>query len=190
MRRAVIGLLVPALLSVGTLASCKREEKDLAFRGPGHQSSLPYTVKLEEASPPGGTVVAALFDDGKKGLDGKALFAANCSACHQVTGQGIPSVFPPLDGSSLVTGDKVDRMAAIMIYGLQGEIKVKGLTYNNVMAGLGHLKDDELAAVATYVRSAWSNKAGPVEPQVFADVRKKWGTRGPFTMDELGGGDE
>lgn len=119
-------------------------------------------------------------------LDGAKLFATNCSACHQITGQGVPGAFPPLDGSEYVISDKVDRMAAIMVYGLMGPITVKGQSYSSAMAPLGQLKDEELAAIATYVRGAWSNKAAAVEANVFADVRKKWAQRGPFTIEELG----
>ena len=38
-------------------------------------------------------------------VDGKAVFAAQCVACHQATGKGLPGVFPPLDGSEWVQGD-------------------------------------------------------------------------------------
>lgn len=120
-------------------------------------------------------------------LDGAKLFAANCSACHQMTGLGVPGAFPPLDGSEYVLSDKVDRMASIMLYGLMGPITVKGQNYASAMAPLGAtLKDDELAAIATYIRSAWSNKVGAVEATVFTEMRSKWGTRGPFTIEELG----
>jgi len=119
-------------------------------------------------------------------LDGAALFAANCAACHQVSGQGVPNAFPPLDASPYVTGDNVERMAAIIIYGLQGPIKVLGKDYNSVMAPLGRLGDKELAAIATYIRSAWSNKAGAVDAKVFEEVRTKYGTRGMFQISELG----
>ena len=120
-------------------------------------------------------------------LGGRRYFKTNCSACHQVTGAGIPGVFPPLDASAYVTGDNLDRLASIMIYGLVGPIKVNGQQYNSAMAGLGAtLKDEELAKIATYIRGAWSNKAGEVEPSVFAAMRTKWGARGPFAITELG----
>jgi mono/diheme cytochrome c family protein len=74
-----------------------------------------------------------------------------------------------------------------MLYGLMGPIHVNGNLYNNVMAPLGGtLKDDELAAIATYIRGAWSNKAAPVGPEVFAAQRTKWGARGMFQIAELG----
>jgi len=62
-----------------------------------------------------------------------------------------------------------------------------GTTYASAMAGLGaQFNDEELAAIATYIRSSWSNSAGPVGAEVLAEMRKKWGTRGPFNIQELG----
>lgn len=121
------------------------------------------------------------------GPDGPGLFVKHCSACHQVTGTGIPGAFPPLDGSLYVTSDNTSRLAAIMLYGLQGPITVKGMTYSGLMTPFrSTLKDDELAAIATHIRNSWSNKADPVKPELFAEIRKKWGERAQFTIQELG----
>jgi len=120
------------------------------------------------------------------GPDGEALFVQNCAACHQASGAGIPGAFPPLAKSPYVTSDNTERMASIMIYGLSGPIKVLGNDYSGVMAPLGHLKDQELAAIATYVRSAWGNSAEPVAAEVFTNARTKWGSRSMFTIQELG----
>ena len=118
-------------------------------------------------------------------LNGEALYQTHCAACHQVTGLGINAVFPPLANSSYVTGDE-NRLAAIMVYGLMGPIKVNGVEYNNVMAPLGHLQDKELAAIATYIRAAWGNSAAEVVPETIKASRDKWGTRGQFQIAELG----
>ena len=40
--------------------------------------------------------------------------------------------------------------------------------------------------IATYVRSSWSNKAGPVDADVFARMRAKYGQRAQFNIKELG----
>lgn len=74
-----------------------------------------------------------------------------------------------------------------MLYGLSGPITVKGITYTTVMTPFGsQLKDEELAAIATYVRNAWSNKAKAVDAKIFVEMRKKWGTHSLFTIAELG----
>src|SRR5690606_17088547 len=46
---------------------------------------------------------AAAIDEG--GLDGAALYQANCAVCHQPSGEGLPGAFPPLKGSPIVNND-------------------------------------------------------------------------------------
>ncbi len=177
-------LVITLLIS---FISCKRNQKPL---GGVSQPSIDLPASDKTASvhalPADGTL-AELSSTAVVQLSPEQLFIQNCAACHQATGKGIPGAFPPLDGSPYVIGDNVERMASIMIYGLTGPIKVLGVEYNSAMAPLGATNDDKaLAAIATYVRSAWSNKAAPVSEEVFASARKKWGSRGPFTIQELG----
>ena len=111
--------------------------------------------------------------------DGKAVFAANCVACHQATGKGLPGVFPPLDGSEWVLGD-AHILANILLHGINGEITVAGASYKGQMPAFKRLSDLELAAVASYVRSEWSNKAGAVKPELFDAARKANDRTTPF----------
>lgn len=104
-------------------------------------------------------------------VDGKQLFAANCVACHQATGLGLPGVFPPLDGAEWVLGD-ARILANILLHGIDGEIRVAGSTYQGAMPAFKQLSDAELAAVASHVRTAWSNKAAPVDAALFAQARQ------------------
>lgn len=111
--------------------------------------------------------------------NGKQLFTANCAACHQATGKGLPGVFPPLDGSEWVAGDE-RTVANILLHGITGEITVMGSTFKGAMPAFPQLSDAELAAVATYVRAEWSNKAGAIKPELF-EAERKAGTRtAPF----------
>jgi mono/diheme cytochrome c family protein len=111
--------------------------------------------------------------------NGKQLFTANCAACHQATGKGLPGVFPPLDGSEWVAGDE-RTVANILLHGITGEITVMGTTFKGAMPAFAQLSDAELAAVASYVRAEWSNKAGAIKPELF-EAERKAGTRtAPF----------
>ena len=92
---------------------------------------------------------------------GEKLYAANCSACHQATGKGMPPAFPPLDGSKVATGAKGAQIA-LVLHGKQG----------TAMASFARLTDSELAAVITYTRTAWGNKAGEVQPSEVKAARK------------------
>jgi cytochrome c oxidase subunit 2 len=77
---------------------------------------------------------------------GEKVFAANCAACHQANGQGLPPAFPPLDGSKVVLGPQ-DGQIDVLLNG-------RAVT---AMAAFKHLSDTELAAVITYTRNSWSN---------------------------------
>ncbi|WBY03819.1 cytochrome c [Ramlibacter tataouinensis] len=104
-------------------------------------------------------------------VDGKQVYTANCVGCHQASGAGLPNVFPPLDGSEWVNGQP-RVLANILLHGITGELTVKGTSYKGAMPSFAQLGDAELAAVASYVRSNWSNKAESVEAALFATERK------------------
>lgn len=112
-------------------------------------------------------------------VDGKQVFTAHCVACHQATGKGLPGVFPPLDGSEWVTGD-ARTLANILLHGVTGELEVGGVTYNGAMPAFQQLGDAELAAVASYIRSSWSNQADALQPALFEQERKASDRTTPF----------
>lgn len=113
-------------------------------------------------------------------VDGAQLFTTHCAACHQPTGQGLPGVFPPLDGSEWV-GAQGRVIANILLHGVTGPLTVKGQSYSGAMPSFARLGDAELAAIASHVRGAWSNKAGPVDAALFESERKASAARGePF----------
>jgi nitrite reductase (NO-forming) len=70
-------------------------------------------------------------------------------------GRGVPGAFPPLATSDFLNAD-VDRAIEIVARGLQGEVKVNGLAYNNVMPNL-NLSHEDIANVLSYVYSEWKN---------------------------------
>ncbi len=91
-------------------------------------------------------------------VDGAAVYTAQCAACHQANGAGIPSAFPPLAGhvGDLYAAD-TEYLVDVMLYGLQGQIMVAGVSYNGLMPAFGQLSDDEIAAVLNHVLSAWGD---------------------------------
>lgn len=114
-----------------------------------------------------------------QGADGQQVFNANCVACHQATGKGLPGVFPPLDGSEWVNGD-ARVLANIVLHGISGEISVAGQTFNGAMPKFAQLGDAELAAVLSHVRSAWSNKTAAVAVDLITAERKASTRTTPF----------
>lgn len=77
---------------------------------------------------------------------GEKVYAANCVACHQANGKGVPNAFPALDGAPTVTGPKQPQINVI----LNGR--------NAMPPWKSVLSDTDIAAVATYTRNSWSNK--------------------------------
>ena len=101
-------------------------------------------------------------------LSGAALFAVKCSTCHQSAGQGT-DMYPPLAGNPVVTAADPSAMIGVIVNGRTGPITVNGKTFNGQMpTWKGQLTDASIAAVATYVRSAWGNNASPVTEEEVA----------------------
>ena len=94
---------------------------------------------------------------------GEKVYASQCAACHQANGAGIPGAFPGLDSSPLVTGPRADHLDRVF-HGKAG----------TAMQAFGkQLSDLEIAAVVSYERNSWHNKAGDgVQPTEVAALRK------------------
>jgi mono/diheme cytochrome c family protein len=119
-------------------------------------------------------------------VDGAKLFATTCAACHQVSGDGLEDKYPPLNGSEWVTGDE-QKLIRIVMHGLSGPVDVLGQTFDGAMPAWGGvLKDPEIAAVTSYVRSAWGNKAGPITAGTVTAIRSATTARKtPWTVAEI-----
>jgi mono/diheme cytochrome c family protein len=104
------------------------------------------------------------------GMLGKEIYIKHCMTCHQVDGVGAQNMIPPLIKTDYVLGDK-QRLIKILLNGLQGEIKVNGDMYSGEMPSQAILKDDEIAAVLTYVRKSFGNSASAVITKEVRRVR-------------------
>src|SRR5258705_4924492 len=126
-------------------------------RKPAAKTSKPAGKAAAKA-----TTAPATAQTTAQGPDGKVVYSTTCAACHQATGEGVEGTYPPLAGSEWVNGDEA-KVIRIVLHGLTGPVEVAGETYSGMMPPWGGvLKDPELAAVLTYVRSAWGNKAAPI----------------------------
>ena len=107
---------------------------------------------------------------------GKAVYERTCGACHQANGLGTPGLVPPLAGSEWVNEPDPARLIRIALDGAQGPITVNGQEWNLIMSVNGKqlgLSDQDLAAVLSYVRQAWGNKAPPVTAEQVKEIRPK-----------------
>jgi mono/diheme cytochrome c family protein len=84
-------------------------------------------------------------------------YLANCSACHQTGGEGIPGLFPPLKGSGVVNKDDATKHIRVILYGMKGA-RAGGVIYLAVMPPFaGALSDDDIVAIVNYERKSWGN---------------------------------
>lgn len=92
---------------------------------------------------------------------GEKVYQANCVACHQAGGQGVPGAFPALANSPVVTGPVAEQIG-ILLNGRKG------------MPSFKQLNDTEIAAVITYTRNSFGNKAQEniVQPAQVLAARK------------------
>ena len=92
---------------------------------------------------------------------GQGVYLKNCVACHQANGQGLPPVFPSLEGSQIVMRDKA-RNIEILMEGVQGAA---------MQDFSKQLSEVDIASVITYTRDSWSNgKNGDGEIVVPKDI--------------------
>lgn len=114
--------------------------------------------KITKQSGSGGTAETA--------LDGKSIYTANCQACHQANGEGLPGAFPSLKGSSVVLGDNLELYIDIIMHGYDARADF------GVMPAVGtnaNFTEKEVAALINYERSSWGNNG----KQVTSDEVKK-----------------
>jgi cytochrome c6 len=104
-------------------------------------------------------VLAVIATPSLAATPGEQVFIDNCAACHQRTGQGIPGAFPALNGDKFVTGAP-DPVVGVLLNGRGG-----------MPAFRNELTNAQIGLVISYVRGAWSNKAGPVPETKVAAVR-------------------
>lgn len=102
---------------------------------------------------------------------GEKTFSTNCAGCHQMNGQGVPTVFPPHAGhlpNVIAKEGGRQYLIRVLLNGLQGEIRVKGKTYNQIMPSWNALRDEEIAAVLNHELTNWGN--AEMLPEDFAPI--------------------
>ena len=135
----------------------------------------PTFVTLKQAQPDLGGGAAFL-------AKGERIYNTWCVGCHMLNGGGNPSGhIPPLAESEWVLAKGPGRLIRIVSKGFTGAVNVKGQSYSgNNMLGIGDQflgdeaqKAEDIAAVLTYVRGSFGNKATPITPAQVNAVREK-----------------
>ena len=127
------------------------------------QAMAVYLKSLAQGSPPAPATSNIPSAEGNLLLAfGKTIYDNQCAVCHGAQGLGKPPHFPPLAGNqSIQMGSAVNPIRMVLNGGYP-----PGTAGNPMPYGMPpfaqSLSDDEVAAVVTYIRTAWGNRGAPV----------------------------
>src|SRR5262249_51665320 len=114
---------------------------------------------------------ARALQAGINGSRGAEIYVDNCAGCHRTDAQGYPRVFPAIAGNSIVLASVSDSLVRLILAGSQMPVTATAPSALG-MPGFGwRLNDDEVAQLATYVRSQWGNAAPPVSVETVSRIR-------------------
>ena len=129
-----------------------------------------YGFKTKTVTVNNKTVVVP--DDAEtKYAKGFEIYKAKCVACHQLSGEGVPSAFPPLKNSDYLLADK-KRAVQQVLNGSNHEITVNGAKYSIAMPPQVDNYEDAVAVI-NYVLNAWGNKGGTITVDEVKDIEIK-----------------
>lgn len=105
-------------------------------------------------------------------VEGHRLYAQHCSNCHQENGKGVGRLFPPLNQSDYMD-TKLNAILCLIRNGVNGELEVNGVIYNQPMPGVPELTDLEVAEIATYIYNSWGHNKGIIDVKVVHKLSQK-----------------
>lgn len=99
-------------------------------------------------------------DTGELAMEGEFVYADQCATCHMEDGSGVEGTYPELDGTPFVLSPDATPVIEVVLHGREA------------MPAFSDILDDrEIAAVVSYIRTAWTNDAGPVSPEEVQALR-------------------
>ena len=129
---------------------------------PRPTASRPYTADNR---------TAAALRSGDTSARGAQLYLDNCAACHRPDGRGYEGVFPALAGNPVLASDSPQSVARIILQGMRTPRTSATPAQFSMPAFDWRLSDQEVADVATFVRTSWGNQAPPVDAATVAHSR-------------------
>ena len=93
---------------------------------------------------------------------GNEIYDHQCAACHGKDGNGVPGVYPPLNGNSSVDEPTGINAVRVVLLGGFPPVTAGNPRPYSMPPFAQSLKDADVAAVVSYIRQAWGNHAGPV----------------------------
>lgn len=132
-----------------------------------------HAIAVYVKDAPGAAVEPGSSPDKKMMATGKAIFQDSCGACHQADGKGVPRMFPPLAHNANVQSSDPTTILRVILEGAQTVPTSARPTPSSMPAYTWKLSDDQIAAVANFVRNSWGNSAPAVSASQVAEMRKQ-----------------
>lgn len=104
---------------------------------------------------------------------GENVYSANCTACHNSDGKGIPNLAASLAGNPGLLADDASSVITTVLQGGRGAVTVGNPTSGAMPSFAWKLSDEQVAAAATYLRNSWGNAAKPVSADEVAKAREQ-----------------
>jgi mono/diheme cytochrome c family protein len=125
--------------------------------------------------PPGPPEPAVTAPQDAEMKAGQAVYARLCIACHEADGSGAPRIYPPLPGNALLQSADPSSTLRIILDGAQSVTTPRAPNKGEMPGYAKQLSDEQIAAVANYMRNSWGNAASLVTAAQVAKAR----TQGP-----------
>jgi len=146
----------------GVVVPTHQADALIAYLASLKQPALPASEAPGGEAPTTAKPSANAASAGSYAAKGAALYTANCSACHQASGEGLPGAFPSLKDDAVVNKDDATKHIDVVLNGLH-DARVSGVVYSSVMPPFsGTLSDAEIADLIDYERSSWGNHGKPI----------------------------
>jgi mono/diheme cytochrome c family protein len=103
--------------------------------------------------------------------EGAVTYKSACVACHEADGSGAPRIYPPLPGNANLQSDDPSSALRVILDGAETVTTARAPNTGSMPAYRDKLTDQQIAAVASYIRNAWGNAAPAVNPDQVAKAR-------------------
>lgn len=148
--------------------------------------SLPARADTPAATPAAAPDTAQRLTAAKVDVNsGERLYLDNCNACHFVDGKGAPPAFPPLAGNTLVDAESPSGVIRVILSGSRLPSTPRAPSDIAMPNFDWRLSDDEVAKIASFVRSSWGNRGGAVTADQVAKIRKEIGETTPSAAPDV-----
>ena len=148
------------------------DDADLAAVAAYLKSLSPAPGPHVAFTPDEGTLNAYL-DGAAAGSAGARIYMDSCSACHRLNGQGAATAFPGLAGNPMVQSRDPSSLIEVILAGSRLPSTAAAPSPMAMPAFAWRYDDTDVAALASFIRSAWGNHAPPVAPGQVTDVRNR-----------------